>query len=165
MEPHTLWKHSMSSYVTCMPYIAKWNKWVALRYYMTRCGDAVALGSKLFNHRYTLAKKLLYQCGPATINGMHGTFYIEVLICIFHLINDFIIKILIVASTPWIFPVNSTLSVKCILFVLEQPHTIYQETNHLEIWEELSTSSLGGKCQNLSICRNSTSIQHFFLRV
>ena len=67
----------------------------------------------------------------------------EVWFLIFHLINDFIIKI----------------------FTLEQPHTIYQETNHLEIWEEFPTSSLGGKCQNLSLCRNSTSIQHFFLRV
>ena len=95
----------------------------------------------------TLAKELLYQCGPATINGMRWIFYIEVLMCIFHLINDYIIKILIVASTPWIRTVNSTLSVKGIL------------------WEEVSTSSLGWKCQNLSICRNSTSIQHFFLRV
>ncbi len=48
---------------------------------------------------------------------------IEVPMCIFHLINDFIIKILIV---------------------------------------EFSTCSLVGKYQNLSICRNSTSIQHFF---
>ena len=104
----------------------------------------------------------LYQYGPATINGMRRIFYIEVPMCIFHILNDFIIKILIVVSTPWICAVNSTLSVKCVLFVLEQPHTIYQETNHLKIWEEFSTSSLGGKCQNLSICRNSTSIRHFF---
>ena len=96
-------------------------------------------------------KKLLYQCGPATINGMHWISYIYVPICIFHLINDFIIKILYVASTPWISAVNSTLPDKCILFVLEQPHTIYQETNQLEIWEEVPSSSLGGKCQNLSI--------------
>ena len=61
----------------------------------------------------------------------------------------------------WIPP---TLAVKCLLFVLEKPHTIYQETNHLKIWEEFLTSSLCGKCQNLSICRNSTSIQHLFLR-
>ncbi len=45
-------------------------------------------------------KKLLYQCGPATINGMRWIFYIEVPMCIFHLINAFVIKILIVASTP-----------------------------------------------------------------
>ncbi len=31
-----------------------------------------------------------------------------------------------------------------------------------QIWEEFPTSSLDGKCQNLSICRYSTSIQHFF---
>ena len=98
---------------------------------------------------HTLAKKSLYQCGPTTINGMRSIFYIEVPMCIFHLINDFVIKILIVASTPWIRAVNSTLSVKCVLFVLEQPHTIYQETNHLEIWEEFPTSSVGGKSQNM----------------
>ncbi len=107
----------------------------------------------------TLAKKLLYQCGRATINGMCWVVHIEVPICIFHLIDDFIIKILIVASTPWFCAVNSTLSV---IHILEKPHTIYQETNHLNIWEEFPSSSLCGKCQNLSIYRNSTSIQHFF---
>ncbi len=44
--------------------------------------------------------------------------------CIFHLINDLIIKILMVAS--------------------------YQETNDLKIREEFRTTSLCGKCLNLS---------------
>ncbi len=67
---------------------------------------------------YTLANKVLYQCGPATINGMSWIFHIEVLMCIFHLIDDFIIKILKVASTAWICALNSTLSVVCVLLVL-----------------------------------------------
>ncbi len=46
------------------------------------------------------SKILLYQYGPATINGMHWIFYIEVPMCMFHRINDFNIRILIVASTP-----------------------------------------------------------------
>ena len=33
-----------------------------------------------------------------------------------------------VASTPWICAVNSTLSVKCELFILEKPHTIRKTT-------------------------------------
>ncbi len=43
-----------------------------------------------FIEKNTLANKLLYQCGPATINSMHWIFHIEVSMCIFHLINDFI---------------------------------------------------------------------------
>ncbi len=37
-----------------------------------------------------------------------------------------------------------------------------QETNHLKTWKEFPISSLCRKCQNLCICRKSTSIQHFF---
>ncbi len=38
-------------------------------------------------------------------------------------VHDFIIKIFMAASTTWICAVNSTLSVKCVLFVLEKPHS------------------------------------------
>ncbi len=52
------------------------------------------------------------------------------------------------------------------MFRTENPHTICQETNHLKIWEERNFPPLVyvwcGKCQTLSICRNFTSIQHFF---
>ena len=54
--------------------------------------------------------------------------------CIFRLINAFLIKTLIVASTPWIFAVNSILSVKCLSLVLEKSHAIFHSTIILHVF-------------------------------
>ncbi len=78
--------------------------------------------------------------------------------CIFHLIDDFLIKILMAFDLRWevhlICQVSIILTGKATYnWSGRQPH---------QIWEDYPTSSQGGKCQHLSIGGKSTSFQHFF---
>ncbi len=75
--------------------------------------------------------------------------------CIFHLIDDFILmafdlrwEVYLICWVPIIWARKATYN-----WSGNQPH---------QIWEEYSTSSQGGKCQNLTICGKPTSFQGFF---